>query len=198
MTTACLFLGPSSIILALTWTLFSTFDSLLTLLTSLLLVVLLWEEMIVFSSPHWSHFGVHYDSCYGHHLSQTYIGLQGDKKKEETLSSNLSEDIRDMFRNSESSPGGPESREVEVPGEEQEGPRQDAQRGGRDERVDQAKLQAHWLLALVLRLFTFPSFAWASNSFASLYIWKIQFLLATCRMEEAAGFESKPMLRLCE
>ena len=48
-----------------------------------------------------------------------------------------------MFRNSESSPGGPESREVEVPGEEQEGPRQDAQRRGGDERVDQAELQAH-------------------------------------------------------
>ena len=86
-------------------------------------------------------------TCHSHYMLRSSGGW----------SSNLSEHLRDVLRNSEHSPGLSQPGEVEVPGEEQEGPRQDAQRGGRDERVDQAELQAHWLLALVLRLFTFPS-----------------------------------------
>ena len=58
------------------------------------------------------------------------------------------EHIGHIFRNSQSPACGPYSCLVEVPGEEEEGPGKDAQAGGADHGVDEAKLQPHLIFSL--------------------------------------------------
>ena len=111
ITIACFFRGPSSIILAFTWTLFSIFDSLLRLLISL--------RSFPSLRPRLSEENNDPDLTSLKPLRtprRLWRWAGPDKEQYDTgtwefpQTSNLSEDIREVVRNPESSPDGPARR----------------------------------------------------------------------------------------